>query len=183
MGEAPGHLSERSHHIEVPDGERARDWDSLKRLRQEVSLSSVELASFTTPHDVLGVCDRRGPVETLSESLSDKCSRTDVVTTGAGMYLLQQLAALISEDAPHEYAGSPMLVEFAVDEDERFSSADDASSLHLVGGSFPSTNHSRIGKRQSRSSRFNSGGWSTAMTSGSDSLGGFLPSARMEGAF
>jgi hypothetical protein len=81
-----------------------------------------------------------------------------MVTTGAGMYFLQQLAALISEDAPHEYADSPTLVELAVDEDERVCSAGDASSLHLVGGKLPLTNHSRIGKRQSGSSRFSSGG-------------------------
>jgi hypothetical protein len=60
-------------------------------------LPSVELAPFTAPHDVLGVCDRRGPVETLSESLPDKFSRTGVVTIGVDMYLLQQLTALISE--------------------------------------------------------------------------------------
>jgi hypothetical protein len=70
----------------------------------------------------------------LSEGLSDKCSRTGVVTAGADMYLLQQLAALIYEDAPHEYTGCPTLVKLAVNEDERFCSAGDALSLHLVGG-------------------------------------------------
>jgi hypothetical protein len=54
----------------------------------------------------------------LSEGLSDKCSWTGVVTAGAGMYLFQQLTTLIPEDAPHEYASSPALVEFVVDEDE-----------------------------------------------------------------
>jgi hypothetical protein len=43
-----------------------------------------------------------------------------MVTTGAGKYFLQQLAALISEDAPHEYVDSPTLVELAVYEDESF---------------------------------------------------------------
>jgi hypothetical protein len=74
------------------------------------------------------------------------------------MYLLQQLASLIPEDAPHEYVGCPTLVEFAINEDEHFFSVGDASGLHLVGRSFPSTNHSRIGNRQSGSSRFSSGG-------------------------
>jgi hypothetical protein len=60
-----------------------------------------------------------------------------MVTAGAGMYLLQQLAALVSEDAPHEYADNTTLVELAVDEDERFCSAGDASSLRLVGGELP----------------------------------------------
>jgi hypothetical protein len=73
----------------------------------------------------------------LSESLSDKCSQTGVVTTGASMYLLQQLVALITEDAPHEYTGSPTLVKFAVDEDEHFCSASDAPSFRLVGGELP----------------------------------------------
>jgi hypothetical protein len=79
------------------------------------------------------------------------------VTAGAGMYPLQQLAALIPENALHEYAGMPAFVEFAVDEDEYFCSAGDTLSLPLVGGEFP-TNHSRIGYCQSGSSRLISGG-------------------------
>jgi hypothetical protein len=106
-------------------------------LRWEMSLSGVELAPFTAPHDVLRVSDHCGPVETLSNSFPDKCSRTGVVTTGAGMYFLQQLTALILVDAPHEYAGSPALVEFAVDEDESFCSAGVVSGFRLVGGELP----------------------------------------------
>jgi hypothetical protein len=87
LSEAPGRLSERSHHVEVPHGERPRDGDGLKRLCWEMSLSGVKLAPFTASYDVLGVRNRCGPVETLSESLSDKCSQTGVVTVGAGMYL------------------------------------------------------------------------------------------------
>jgi hypothetical protein len=81
-------LSEQPHHVEVPDGKRPRDGDGVKRLRQEVSLSSVELAFFTAPYDVPGVRDCCGLVETLSENLSDKCSWIGVVATGANMYLL-----------------------------------------------------------------------------------------------
>jgi hypothetical protein len=137
VGEAPGRLSEWTHHVEVPDGERPRDGDRLQHLRREMSLSSVELAPFTTPHDVLRVGDRCGPVEALSESFLDKCSRTSVVTAGAGMYFLQQLTALIPEDAPHKYVGCPALVEFAVDEDESFCSMGNAPSFRLIGGGLP----------------------------------------------
>jgi hypothetical protein len=87
MSEASECLSERPHHVEVPDGERPRDGDGLKRLRREVSLSSVELTPFTASYDVLGVRHHCGPVESLSESLSDKCSRTSVMTASAGVYL------------------------------------------------------------------------------------------------
>jgi hypothetical protein len=88
MSEAPGCLSEWPHHVELPDGERPHDVDGLERLRRELSLSSVELTPFTASYDVLGVHHHRGPVESLSESLSDKCSRTSVMTAGAGVYLL-----------------------------------------------------------------------------------------------
>jgi hypothetical protein len=44
VGEAPRRLSQRPLHVEVPDDKRPRDGDCLKRLRQEVSLSSIELA-------------------------------------------------------------------------------------------------------------------------------------------
>jgi hypothetical protein len=137
VGEASGRLSERTHDAEVPDREGPRDGDCLQCLRREVSLSGVELAPFTAPHDVLRVGDHCGPAETLSESLPDKCPRTGMVTAGAGMYLLQQLAALIPEDAPHEYVGSPVLVEIAVDEDESLRSVGNASSFRLVERELP----------------------------------------------
>jgi hypothetical protein len=53
------------------------------------------------------------------------------------MHLLQQLMALIPEDAPHEYSYCSTLVELAVNENERFCSAGDALSLRLVGGELP----------------------------------------------
>jgi hypothetical protein len=59
-----------------------------------------------------------------------------VVTAGAGMYFLQQLTALIPEDAPHEYAVSAALVELAVDEDESFRSAA-MRRASLVEGELP----------------------------------------------
>jgi hypothetical protein len=60
-----------------------------------------------------------------------------MVTAGTGVYLLQQLVALISGNAPHEYAGRPALVEFAVDEDESFRLAGDAPGFCLVGRELP----------------------------------------------
>jgi hypothetical protein len=79
----PGRLSERPHHVEVPHDERPRDGDSLECLRREMGLSSVELASLTTSYDVLGVHHSRGPVESLSESLPDKCFRACVMAACA----------------------------------------------------------------------------------------------------
>jgi hypothetical protein len=80
-------LSEWTHHVEVPYGERPRDGDGLERLRREMGLSSVKLASLAMPYNVLGVCHRRGPLESLLESLANKCSRARMMTAGAGVYL------------------------------------------------------------------------------------------------
>jgi hypothetical protein len=88
MGEAPERLSERSHHVEVPDGEGPRDGNCMQFLCRVVSLPSVELTPFAASHNVLRVGDHHGPVETLSESFHDKRSRSGMVTTGASVYLL-----------------------------------------------------------------------------------------------
>jgi hypothetical protein len=90
--------------------------------------------TLTPLYDVLGVRHCRGLVETLSESLPDKGPWACVMAAGAGVYLLQQLTALVSKDAPHEYASYSPLVELTLDKDERLRSARDVSSLHLVGG-------------------------------------------------
>jgi hypothetical protein len=137
VGEAPGRLSERDHYVEVPNCEGPHDGDRLQYLRQEMSLPGVELASFATPYSVLRVGGRCGIVETLSESFPDKRSRSGMVTACAGMYLSQQPTPLIPEDAPHEYAGSFMLVELAVNEDKSLCSAGDALCLRLVGRKLP----------------------------------------------
>jgi hypothetical protein len=60
-----------------------------------------------------------------------------MVTVGTGVNLLQQLSALISENALHEYAGRPALVEFAVDEDESFRLVGNAPGFCLVGRELP----------------------------------------------
>jgi hypothetical protein len=57
-------------------------------LAWEVSLSCIELATLTAPHNVLRVGDRCGLIEALSESFSDKCSRPSMVTAGTIVYLL-----------------------------------------------------------------------------------------------
>jgi hypothetical protein len=60
-----------------------------------------------------------------------------MVTAGAGMYFLQQLAALVSEDAPHKYVGHLALVELTVDEDKSFLLVGDAPGFRLVRRELP----------------------------------------------
>jgi len=54
-----------------------------------------ELASFTMSDQFLGVGDCGWPVKTCSESLPDQCSRSGVVATGADVYVIQKLDAII----------------------------------------------------------------------------------------
>ena len=51
--EAARGLFEGSDHVEAPDHERLGDGDVLKLLCQQVSLSSIELASFTPADNLL----------------------------------------------------------------------------------------------------------------------------------
>jgi hypothetical protein len=60
-----------------------------------------------------------------------------MVTAGTSVYLLQQLEALISRNAPHEYVDRPALVELAVDDDESFRAAGDAPGFCLVVRELP----------------------------------------------
>jgi hypothetical protein len=89
VGKALGCLSEWTHHVEGPNCEGPRDGDRLQCLRRDMSLPGVELAFFAVTHNVLRVGDRCRPVKTLSEGFPNKCSRSGMVATRAGMYLLQ----------------------------------------------------------------------------------------------
>jgi hypothetical protein len=73
--EAPGCLSERPHHVEVPHGERPCDGDGLERFAPEDGF--VERKTGTPRNGVrcpwsLYHC---GPIKSLLESLSNKHSR------------------------------------------------------------------------------------------------------------
>jgi hypothetical protein len=97
------------------------------------------------------------------------------------MYLLQRLVALISEDAPHKYASSPVLVELAVDEDKSFCLAGDASGFRLVGRELPLEKPLKDG--ESLVGIFEIYFWwlIDCHDSGLQLLCGFSPSSRMDG--
>jgi hypothetical protein len=100
-----------------------------------------------------------------------------MVTVGTSMYLLQQLATLITGDTLQEYASGPMLVGLASMRTNALARRAMNRASVWPEGSFPSTIHSRMGKRQSGSLRFTSGDSSIAMTSGPGSSGDFSPSS------
>ena len=81
MGVALGRLFERPNQVEPLDHKGPHDGDHLECLGQEVNLSSVVLTPFAGAYDLLGVGYCSGPVEALSECVSNQGSRCGVVTT------------------------------------------------------------------------------------------------------
>ena len=77
---SPGRPIERSNQIEPLDHEGPRDGDYLECLGQEVSLPSVVLTPFAGAYDLLGVGYRGGPIEALSECVSNQGPWRGVVT-------------------------------------------------------------------------------------------------------
>ena len=80
MGEAPGHLFEWPNQVEPLDHEGPRDGDHLERLGWKVNLPSIVLTPFIGAYNLLGVCYCGGPVEALSECVSNQSSWCGVVT-------------------------------------------------------------------------------------------------------
>ena len=71
VGVAFGRLLEWPNQVEPPDSEGPHDGDHLECLGWEVSLPSVVLAPFIGAYDLLGIGYCSGPVEALSECISD----------------------------------------------------------------------------------------------------------------
>ena len=90
MGEASGRLFEWSNQVEPLDREGPRDGNHLECLGREVSLPSVVLTPFTGAYDLLGVGYRGGPIEALSECISNQGPQRGVVTADPTMDVAQQ---------------------------------------------------------------------------------------------
>ena len=68
-------------------------------MGREVYLSRVELATLAGPHNVSGVGDRGGPIETLPKRVTHEGARRGVMAADASMDVADQLLALGDGDA------------------------------------------------------------------------------------
>ena len=68
-------------------------------MGREVYLSSVELATLAGPHDVSGVGDRGGPVETLPKRVTHEGAWRSMVATDASVDVADQLFSLGDGDS------------------------------------------------------------------------------------
>ena len=103
MSEAARGLFEGSDHVEAPDHKWPGDANGLKLLHRQVSLLSVELASFTPVDDLLCISQRGGPVKTLAKGFSNQRPRGHVMSADSSMDLEEELFPLVGWDALHEY--------------------------------------------------------------------------------
>ena len=74
---------------QAPDSEGPRDGDHLECLGREVGLPSVVLAPFAGAHDLFGVGYCSGPVEALSECVSNQGPQHGMVTADPTMDIAQ----------------------------------------------------------------------------------------------
>ena len=121
-----------SNQIEPPDHERPRDGDHLEGLGQDVSLPSIVLAPFVGAHDLFGVGYCSGPIEALSECISDQGSRCGMVTADPTVDIAQQPLPLFDEDAALQDPSVASVVELALHKNKGLGMTCEPSSLRLV---------------------------------------------------
>jgi hypothetical protein len=69
------------------------------RLRRHVHLPSIKLAPLAGVHNLLGVGNRRQPVESLAERVPNQGSRHSVMSACSAVDVDQQLSPLLDGDA------------------------------------------------------------------------------------
>ena len=97
-----------------------------------MSLPSVVLAPFIGAYDWLGVGDRSGPVEALSERVPNQGSGCGMVTTNPAMDIAQQKLPLFDGDTELQDPGVALFVEFAFHKNEGLGVMCEPSSFRLV---------------------------------------------------
>ena len=131
MSEATQALLEGSDHVKAPDCKCLGDGDGLKLLWWQISLPSIELASFTPANDLLCISQHSGLVKTLVKGFLDQRPRGHVMSIDSGMDLEEELLPLVCQDALHEYSRRTSLVKFITDGDEHLGTSSDLSCFSL----------------------------------------------------
>ena len=131
MSEAAWAIFEGSHHVEAPNREWPGGGDGLQLLRWQVSLPSVELASFTPTDNLLCVSKCSGPVETLAKGFLDQQPWGHVMSVDSSVDLEEELFPLVGRDTLHEYSRWTSFVKFVTDGEEHLGASSDPSCFSL----------------------------------------------------
>jgi hypothetical protein len=87
-------------------------------VRREVGLASIKLASFVGAHDLAGISNRNGPIESLSECIAHEGARRRVVVAHTHVNVSKELVPLRDGHASLQDARCGALVQLVVDEGE-----------------------------------------------------------------
>jgi hypothetical protein len=96
---APGCLLQGADEVQTPHSKRPCDGYRLQSLSGQVGLPCIEPTPFAGADNSSGVGHRRWPIETLSESISDKGSRCCVVATSHRVYFSEEFLTFSGGDA------------------------------------------------------------------------------------
>ena len=97
-----------------------------------MSLPCIVLTPFAGAYNLLGVGYCSGPVEALSECVSDQGSRGGVVTADPTVDIAQQALPLLNGDAALQDPGVASFVEFAFYKNKGLDAMHEPSSFRLV---------------------------------------------------
>ena len=132
MGEAPGRLFEWPNQVEPPDREGPCDGDHLESLGQEVCLPSIVLAPFAGAYNLLGIGYCGGPIETLSECVSNQGSWCGMMAAYSTVDVAQQEFSLFARDTELQNPDVTPFVEFTFYKNEGLGVSCEPSSFRLV---------------------------------------------------
>ena len=97
-----------------------------------MSLPSIVLAPFIGAYDLLGIGYYSGPVEALSEYISNQSRRRGMVTADPAVDVAQQKHAPFSGNAKLQGPSVTLLVEFAFYKNEGLGAACEPSGFRLI---------------------------------------------------
>ena len=95
-----------------------------------MSLSIIELASFTPADHLLCISQHSGPVKTLAKGFPDQRPWGRVMSIDSGMDFKEKLFPLVGRDALHEHSRRTSLVKFVTNGDEHLGALSDSSRIH-----------------------------------------------------
>ena len=133
MSEATQGFFEGLDLVEALDHEWLGYGDGLNLLRWQMSLPSIELASFTPMDHFLYISECSGLVETLAKGFPNQRPWGRVMSIDSGLDLEEELFPLVGRDALHEYPRWTPFVEFITERDEGLGASSDPSGLSPFG--------------------------------------------------
>jgi hypothetical protein len=110
VGVAPERFSQGPDDVQPPHGERPCDGYGLQGVSWEVGFACIKLAPLAGAHDLIGISNRGGPIESLAERVAHEGARHRVVATHTHVDVSNEFPTVGNGDAPLQDPGRGALV-------------------------------------------------------------------------